>query len=297
MNKIGVVIVTYNRIEKLKKALDSYESQNRKPAYILVVDNGSTDGTANYIEDWMERQEEIQHKGIILKENLGGSGGYYKGLQFAKDLDAEWIWVADDDAYIALDGIEILEKWIERLKKKKVAAICGSVWRKGKIDTWHRRRVIKKWYGILEERVSEEEYKKDIFFITLFSYVGTALSKEALIQAGLPNRDYFIAYDDSEHSYRIRKQGKICCIPSIKIIHDTNLTTGFTWKTYYNIRNKIHAYIQHMGKKQAILQSGYYFIRYIFQKKKIRQLIKDAIWDAWKQDMGFHQKYNLEWKE
>ena len=105
MNKIGVVIVTYNRIEKLKKALNSYESQNRKPAYILVVDNGSTDGTANYIEDWMERQEEIQHKGIILKENLGGSGGYYKGLQFAKDLDAEWIWVADDDAYIALDGI------------------------------------------------------------------------------------------------------------------------------------------------------------------------------------------------
>jgi GT2 family glycosyltransferase len=41
---IGVVLVTFNRLEKLKIALGSYDKQTVKPKYILVVDNKSTDG-------------------------------------------------------------------------------------------------------------------------------------------------------------------------------------------------------------------------------------------------------------
>ena len=43
--KIGVVLVTYNRLEKLKIALKSYEEQTVLPKYILVVNNNSNDGT------------------------------------------------------------------------------------------------------------------------------------------------------------------------------------------------------------------------------------------------------------
>ena len=45
--KIGVVLVTYNRLEKLKIALKSYEEQTVLPKYILVVNNNSNDGTRN----------------------------------------------------------------------------------------------------------------------------------------------------------------------------------------------------------------------------------------------------------
>ena len=44
-DKIGCVIVTFNRLEKLKKALAAYDKQEVKPKYIVVVDNASTDGT------------------------------------------------------------------------------------------------------------------------------------------------------------------------------------------------------------------------------------------------------------
>lgn len=297
MNKIGIVIVTYNRIEKLKKSLASYEEQSKKPDYILVVDNCSTDGTKEYVKNWKNRQDDILRYSISLSENMGGSGGYYEGLKMAENLDAEWIWVSDDDAYAAHDAIEILDWYIDQLQWKKISAICGSVWREGEIDTWHRRRMVKKGYAITEARVPKEEYKKKIFSISVFSYVGTALSKEALLLAGLPHKEYFIAYDDSEHSYRMRKQGKICCVPAIKVVHDTGADRILTWKTYYNIRNKISAYLEHMGRGQAILQSGYYLIRFAFQGKRKRQLVRRAIFDAWKNELGFNKNYSQEWKE
>ena len=43
--KVGVVIVTFNRLEKLKLALESFKSQTYLPSYVLVVNNASTDGT------------------------------------------------------------------------------------------------------------------------------------------------------------------------------------------------------------------------------------------------------------
>ena len=49
---IGVVLVTYNRKEKLIKALKSYDNQSYKMKFVLVVNNASTDGTKEYLELW-----------------------------------------------------------------------------------------------------------------------------------------------------------------------------------------------------------------------------------------------------
>ena len=55
-DKIGVVIVTYNRLEKLKIALKKFENQTKKQAYILVVNNASNDGTLEYLNDWKKNK-------------------------------------------------------------------------------------------------------------------------------------------------------------------------------------------------------------------------------------------------
>ena len=59
--KIGVVIVTYNRLDKLKIALKSYENQKIKPKYILVVNNNSTDGTKEYLDSWKQEEAGIEN--------------------------------------------------------------------------------------------------------------------------------------------------------------------------------------------------------------------------------------------
>ena len=54
---IGVVIVTFNRLEKLIKTLKAYADQTLVPAYIVVVNNASSDGTAAYLEKWASQKE------------------------------------------------------------------------------------------------------------------------------------------------------------------------------------------------------------------------------------------------
>ena len=59
---ICVVIVTYNRIDKLKKSLKLYSNQEYLPSCIIVVNNNSTDGTKEYLDLW--KVEEDTNKSI-----------------------------------------------------------------------------------------------------------------------------------------------------------------------------------------------------------------------------------------
>ena len=59
--KIGVVLVTYNRVSMLKKTLELYEKQTKKPDYILVLNNHSTDSTEGLLTSWEETPSAIKH--------------------------------------------------------------------------------------------------------------------------------------------------------------------------------------------------------------------------------------------
>lgn len=59
--KIGAVVVTYNRLDKLKKALKSFEDQQYLPVYVIVVNNASTDTTAQYLQQWQEKMQDLKN--------------------------------------------------------------------------------------------------------------------------------------------------------------------------------------------------------------------------------------------
>ena len=52
---IGCVVVTYNRLNKLKVALEAYEKQNVVPQYVMVINNHSTDGTEEFLKEWKRK--------------------------------------------------------------------------------------------------------------------------------------------------------------------------------------------------------------------------------------------------
>ena len=83
MNIIAVV-VTYNRIELLKRTVRCLQ-QNKPGSSIVVVNNGSTDATA----EWLKTQSGLT---VINQANVGGSGGFYTGMQYAYQAGADWIW-------------------------------------------------------------------------------------------------------------------------------------------------------------------------------------------------------------
>ena len=90
--KITAVVVTYNRLEKLKKVIESVRSQTASLLQILVVNNGSTDGS----REWLESQNDIY---LINQGNLGGAGGFNTGMKQAVLNGTDYVWIMDDDVY------------------------------------------------------------------------------------------------------------------------------------------------------------------------------------------------------
>lgn len=300
---IGVVLVTYNRLAMLKKALESYDAQIKKPQYILVVNNACNDGTQEYLYQW--RCIETDYKKIVinLDKNVGGSGGFYEGLLRAQQMAAEWIWVADDDAFLQEDALKEAENYLLTNVNliSTISAVCGMVINNGEIDINHRKNIRQRGLSIKVQKVDKSMYKSN-FEINAFSYVGTMINKEKLLEAGLPERGYFIWHDDTEHSLRLSRKGKIICVPDIKIQHDTEAGQGgLSWKLYYGFRNTAYTYKKHFSKMCYIC--FYYLtlakacikimLRYHVEYSRIQIC---AIKDAQRNKLGLHEKYRPGWK-
>lgn len=304
MSEIGVVIVTFNRINLLKVALERYNNQTQLPRYILVIDNCSTDGTKEYLDKWQTTVAAYEKCVIHNTTNKGGSGGFHDGLEKAVLMDANWIWVADDDAFPESDAIEKAEIFLRALNDSSecVAAFCGAVINNGNLDLLHRRSEIKSGCVVKESVAPATLYKMPYFEINCFSYVGTIMNKKALEQYGITNENYYICYDDSEHSLRLRRYGKIFCVPSIRVHHDVAaVSTLLDWKTYYYYRNNLHMIKAHF----PIYCTAYLALRYSISaiykmlvkgEKQKGEVILLATRDALLNNLGKHSIYKPGWK-
>lgn len=300
--KICAVIVTYNRYNKLVKTLSAFDNQIIFPDKVFVVNNHSTDKTYSFLEKWAITNDKYTKEVINLRANLGGSGGFYAGLMEAVKQGYDWIWVSDDDAYPATDAFQQVHHYLRSNNSNQLAAICGMVFYEKGIDYSHRRNMYSEGLKVLDIQSTKEDYKKEEFEINVFSYVGTVLNREAIELMGYPKKDYFIWCDDTEHSLRLSKYGKIMCVPSIKIFHDIGVSTvyGLSWKDYYGERNKLEMYKSNFSKPifmWQIMRSNLRVIKYLitgdFQKAK---LLYAAISDFKKGKFGIHPIYKPGWK-
>lgn len=247
ISPIGVVIVTYNRREKLKEALNAYDRQIVLPCEIIVVNNASTDGTEHYLDIWKAKEAEYKKIVIHSEKNMGGSGGFYLGeVQATKD-NLPWIMIADDDAYPECDYIDKLYAYIKNYKDEdNLAIVCGKVDERGKVTNIHRSFWKSKWDRNFHVPASEHEYKKSIFYPDFASYVGIIVNGKILKKAGLVDKDLFIWCDDTEHTYRLSLYGKIVCLPTVSIYHDVaESNKAISWKSYYGCRNDLLFFKRH----------------------------------------------------
>jgi len=102
MAKILVVIVTYNALKWVKKSLNSVE-KSTLPADVLVIDNGSTDGTLPLI------RTDYPHTRIIeTGENIGFGAANNRGLRIAHDECYDFVYLMNQDAWLQKDTLEKL---------------------------------------------------------------------------------------------------------------------------------------------------------------------------------------------
>lgn len=303
--KIGVILVTFNRLDKLKIALECYDKQSLKPEYIYVINNHSTDGTDKYLEEWKTQPSDYEKLVLELPYNSGGAGGFHAGLEAGMKKDAQWLWVADDDAYPETDAFQKLQEYYDGCspeEQKGISTLCSAVINNGQIHYAHRNHLNKTKLKCKFRPSEPEEYQKKAFDIDVFSYVGTMMKKSSLEKAGLPVKDFFIYCDDQEHAIRVRKQGRIVVIPESKVVHNTPGfdDKGVFWGTYYHIRNNIVMLKRHFPARYYLLKmtKAYFVYASIFSKnsKEVRKLYAAAYKDAFHDRIGIHELYKPGWK-
>jgi GT2 family glycosyltransferase len=95
---ISVVVCTYNRFEMLRAALESLACQetDEKFSYeVLVIDNGSTDGTSDVVNDFIRKTPKVPIR-YVYEEDRGLSVARNRGI---KEVCGKWIAFFDDDQW------------------------------------------------------------------------------------------------------------------------------------------------------------------------------------------------------
>ncbi len=304
--QITAVIVTFNRLEKLRKALACYDRQTISFSHVIVVDNHSTDGTADFLKEWASAPSAFGRQVVTTEENLGGSGGFYRGQLKAMEFHPDWIFLADDDAYPDDDLVAQFLAFAAGHDVAAMSAVCGMVYHpSGDIECQHRSRYLIERHRLLRRIYSEEaDYQQPMFRIDFLSYVGSFLNGKALRKVGLVDPGFFIYHDDTEHSLRLAKYGPLWCVPAIRIAHDNQATRPqqpspvlVSWDEYYFTRNE-HVMLR---KHFLLVALNRLRIALLHRLKGVDNPARNkvrwqAVKDAWLGRMGKHPVYRPGWQ-
>jgi len=247
---VSVVVVTWNALPWIEQCLDSVRGQE-----VVVVDNGSTDGTVDFIR---ERFPDVR---IVEQENRGMGGGNNTGMRAA---GGRYFFLLNSDAWVVGDG---LAKLVEFADAHPEAAVVGprlantdgtlqrsvrgepTVWRLATEYLFIRKlaprsRLLNPLYvgGFAHDEVFEADW--------LF---GPALlvRREAADAVGLFDESFFMFSEEVDWMTRFRRAGwKVLFFPGAEVVHVGGASHG--GRMYVeNLRGHLRWFDKHRGAREA----------------------------------------------
>jgi len=240
---VAVIIVNYNAGVMLERCLAALARQTFFDFHVIVVDNGSTDGSADGIES--------RHPGVSLVQaggNIGFAAGNNLGLRHAGDV--EWIVLLNPDAYAAPDW---LERFIGTAETSSGFDFFGCRMRladspeflDGTGDIYHVSGVAwRRDHGVPVGR--EVRTAGEIFAPCA---AAALYRREDLVAVGGFDESYFCYFEDIDLAFRLRLHGKRCAyVPDAVVDHVSSGITGkrSDFATYHGHRNMVWTYVKNM---------------------------------------------------
>lgn len=252
--KIIAVVVTYNRRALLEETLNALDIQTIKPSQIILIDNNSSDGTEHMVSS-LQLSIPLQYE--RLRKNIGGAGGFKRGMQLAYTQDADWLWCMDDDCVPHNDS---LEKLLAALQDEMVstAGFLASrvLWTDGTPCLMNLPVAHHSW-------ISSHGKNPYLSRIIGSSFVSMLVSRNAIDTVGFPVEEFFIWFDDAEYSRRISKVMPAYLVTDSVVTHKTprnskpldfdELDEMSLWKYRYGLRNECSFHLQTEGSISAFL--------------------------------------------
>ncbi|MFC2149578.1 glycosyltransferase family 2 protein, partial [Candidatus Auribacterota bacterium] len=236
-NRVMVLLLTCNQLGFTRDCIESVIKSDYPDFEIVVIDNGSSDGTHEALKS------EYPEITVIKNErNLGVGGGRNIGLcHFLNNSKSRYLYILDNDTVIDKHVISELVGLMEKDKRIGIAAgflyyfsdpevihIAGGAfhnWKKGL------------FYGSMRgEKTGRKEIEREVEEVvgaTIFT------KREVVEKTGLFHEEYFYGREDSDWSYRAAKFGyRFMATSRARILHKVSQSMGMEspYFYYYNTR-------------------------------------------------------------
>lgn len=245
---VSIIIVNWNGIEHLKKCLPSLTGQSYKKIEIILVDNGSRDGSVDFVKKYFPKIKIIKNK-----KNLGFAEGNNIGYKYC---NGEFILFLNNDTKVTPDFL------IKLLKPLKNNPTIGGV--QSKIlfmDDPKRLDAVGSFltntgflYHLGVYKIDSPKFNKEI---DIFSAKGACMCfkrqvlEEVAINGDILDSRFFAYFEETDLCHRVWLLGyRIVYVPSSVIYHKYGATSQRLRKPfieYHSYKNRIAAYIKNLG--------------------------------------------------
>jgi rhamnopyranosyl-N-acetylglucosaminyl-diphospho-decaprenol beta-1,3/1,4-galactofuranosyltransferase len=212
--RVVAVVVAYNRRQLLGEVLTALQSQTHPVDDIVIVDNASTDDSAE-----VARVTAPDATLISLTRNTGGAGGFAVGMAAAVQRHApDWIWVMDDDTVPTASALSEMLGTIDGYPGTDLVAVGSRVvWTDGSEHPMNTPRANP--FAKAEEKSRAEVVRS--LPVRSLSFVSSMYRADVVQRLGYPIVDYFLWNDDFEFSSRILRHGRGLSVPASVVVHKT----------------------------------------------------------------------------
>ncbi len=199
---VCAVVVTFNRKNLLRTCLDSLLAQTHAIDHILIINNASSDGTAELLT-----AEFPQLHVVNMPENTGGAGGFHEGMKRASELGYDWIWAMDDDIRMRPDALETM------LGYGRIADLvqCRKLM-SGEVLVWEAVWDANACATMTCTRETSFDNGRDWISISYSCFEGVLIRRELIERAGLPDTRYFVIGDDTTYGFVASQHGRLIYI-------------------------------------------------------------------------------------
>jgi len=118
---VSIVIATYNRADILPRCLDAVAEQTYKDFEVLIVDDGSQDGTVAFVEALAREKPHLGIRLLVNETNRGANASRNRGI---REAEGELVAFLDSDCIADRDWLENL---LTGFVSEEVAAVTGTV--------------------------------------------------------------------------------------------------------------------------------------------------------------------------
>lgn len=259
---VSVIIVNWNGGKVFGDCLVSLAKLNYPNWELIVVDNGSTDGSVVALREWKEALRQAQGQECKILENRGNLGfakANNQGLEVAK---GDYILLLNNDTKVEPD---FLEKMVKRMEEDDLVGVIQPkilmMDKPGYLDnagSFLTRIGFLEHWGFMRRDGVEFNKEREIF-----SAKGACMlvRRDVIEKVGLFDSDFVSYFEESDFCWRVWLSGyKVLFFPAARIYHKV----GFTIKrldvveiNYHYYKNRISSIIKNLELRNLFLVLGW----------------------------------------